>query len=124
MSNVTTGVVAFCNLDEHEMFKGKTTGRYSLVVTMDEQEASKLSDKGVKVKTYEDKKQRKFSSKFEVPVLDLDGETVSKKIPYGSKVRLLWADGPAHPEHGVPTYLNAVRLVEKAETDTNDNPEF
>ena len=124
MSNVTTGVVAFCNLDEHEMFKGKTTGRYSLVVTMDEQEASKLSDKGVKVKTYEDKKQRKFSSKFEVPVLDLDGEAVSKKIPYGSKVRLLWADGPAHPEHGVPTYLNAVRLVEKAETDTNDNPEF
>ena len=124
MSNVTTGVVAFCNLDEHEMFKGKTTGRYSLVVTMDEQEASKLSDKGVKVKTYEDKKQRKFSSKFEVPVLDLDGEAVSKKIPYGSKVRLLWAEGPAHPEHGVPTYLNAVRLVEKAETDTQDNPEF
>ena len=123
MSIVTTGVVAFCNLKEHESFNGKTTGRYSIVVTMDEAEASKLSDKGVKVKSYEGKAQRKFSSKFDVPVLDLDGHSVDKAIPYGSTVRILWKDGPAHPEHGVPTYLNAVRLVEKADS-TESNPEF
>ena len=123
MSIVTTGIVAFCDLKEHEVYEGKTTGRYSIVVTMDEDEASKLADKGVKVKSYEGKSQRKFSSKFDVPVLDLDGHSVDKAIPYGSTVRVLWKDGPAHPQHGVPTYLNAVRLVEKSDT-TDSNPEF
>ena len=124
MSNVITGTVAFCDLKEHEVFNGKTTGRFSIVITMDADEASKLSDKGVKVKDYEGKQQRKFSSKFDVPVLDVDGENVSKDIPYGSIVRLLWADGPAHPEHGVPTYLNAVRVVELAQGGLEDNPDF
>jgi len=112
---VTTGIVAFCNLTEHEMYNGKTTGRYSIVIGMDEQEGSKLSDKGVKVKDYEGTAQRPFRSKFKVDVVDLEGEPVQGEIPYGSKVRLLWADGPADPSHGVPTYLNKVRVVEFAE---------
>lgn len=131
MSFVTTGVVAFCNLDEHELYQGKSTGRFSVVVTLDEAEASKLSDKGVKVKTYqpeegEARKQRKFSSKYDVSVLDIDGNRASNRIPFGSTVRLLWADGPAHPEHGVPTYLNKVRVIELAEVEDAevDNSEF
>ena len=123
MSNVTTGVVAFCDLNEHEVFKGKSTGRFSIVVTMEDEAASKLADMGVKVKEYEGKKQRKFSSKFDVPVLDLNGEKVSKDIPFGSTVRLAWKDGAEHPEHGVPTYLDAVRLVELNESAIT-NPEF
>jgi hypothetical protein len=125
MTYVTNGVVAFCDLKEHEVYKGKSTGRFSLVVTLDDAEASKLADKGIKVKTYEDKKQRKFSSKFDVRVVDMDNVPTDKTIPYGSKVRLAWADGPSHPEHGVPTYLDAVRVVELAEVvGGEENPDF
>ena len=119
---VTTGVVAFSNLDEHEVYRGQSTGRFSLVVTMDENEASKLEDMGIKIKEYKDKKQRKFTSKFKVDVLDLNGDPVPGEIPYGSVVRLLWKEGDPHPEHGVPTYLNKVRLVEVAEHDMADTP--
>ena len=120
---VTTGVVAFSNLDEHEVFQGQSTGRFSLVITMDDNEASTLEDMGVRVKEYKDKKQRKFTSKFKVDVLDLNGDPVPGEIPYGSVVRLLWKEGPAHPQFGVPTYLNKVRLVKVAEHDEADTPD-
>lgn len=120
---VTTGIVAFCNLSEHEEYKGKTTGRYSIVVTMDESEAQKLHDLGVKVREYDGKPQRKFSSKYDVVVVDMQNEPTTKDIPYGSEVRLLWSDGPAHSEHGTPTYLNRVRVVSLAETSGGETPD-
>jgi hypothetical protein len=120
---VTKGKVAFSNLEQHEMYKGQSTGRYSLVITMEEVEASKLEDMGVKMRTYEGTKQRKFASKFKVDALDLENEPVQGDIPYGSDVRVLWAAGDAHPEHGVPTYLNKIRVVAFAEVDDGDTPE-
>jgi hypothetical protein len=123
-NTVTSGVVAFSNVTEHEMYKGQTTGRYSVVINMDAAEGAKLSDMGVKLREYEGKAQRAFRSKFKVDVVDLQGEPVSGEIPYGSKVRLLWADGPADPSHGVPTYLNKIRVVEFAENGGDgDTPE-
>ena len=122
-SIVTSGEVAFSNLTAHEVFQGTDTGKYSVVITMSETEASKLEDLGVKVKTYEDKKQRKFSSKFFIPVVDMDDAPFSGEIPYGSKVRLLWATADAHPQYGTPTYLNRVRVVELADGAGSETPD-
>lgn len=121
---VTTGVVAFSNLTAHEFYEGKDTGRYSLVATMSEAEANRLEDLGVRVKTYEDKKQRKFASQYPVGVVDIDDRPITTEIPHGSVVRLLWQNGPAHPEWGVPTYLNKVRVVEMAESIAETPEEF
>lgn len=111
MSNVTTGVVAFSNLTEHEFFRGKTTGRFSLVVTMEPEEAAVVADKGVRVKDYKGKAQRKFSSAYTVRVKDIEDHPVEGEIPYGTTVRLLWKEGHPHPEWGTPTYLEEVRVV-------------
>ena len=118
---VTTGVVAFSNLEQHEEFRGQSTGRYSLVITMGEADAGVLEDMGVRVKDYEGKAQRKFASKYKVDVLDLDGNPVQGEIPYGSTVRVLWKAGDPHPEFGVPTYLNKVRLVELSDNAAGDD---
>ena len=116
-AQVISGEVAFCNLQEQEVYQGKSTGRYSVVITMDEAEASKLADQGVKIKEYEGRKQRKFASKFHVPIVDTNDQPFGEReIPYGSKVRLLVQTGNPHPVHGTPTYLNKVRVVEEAET--------
>ena len=120
---VTTGVVAFSNLTKHEVYEGKDTGRFSLVCTMSDADASILEDMGVNVKTYDGKKQRKFASKFFVPVVDLEDAPFQGELPYGSVVRLLWVAGPSHPEHKVPTYLNRVRLVELADGIAGETPE-
>jgi hypothetical protein len=119
---VTSGVVAFSNLTEHEVYQGQSTGRYSLVITMEDSDASKLEDMGVKLKEYDGRKQRKFASKFHVQVVDTDDQPVNGEIPYGSKVRVLWKDGEAHPQHGVGTYLNKVRVVEFAEQEGGEEP--
>ena len=121
---VTQGVVAFSNVDQMEVFDGQSTGRYSVVIQLDEVDASKLSDMGVNVKDYKGTAQRKFASKFKVDVLDMDNEPVQGEVPYGSKVRVLWKAGDPHPQHGVGTYLNKVRVVEFAEVDMDTPEEF
>lgn len=118
------GVVAFSNLKEHEFYEGKSTGRYSLVVTLSDAEASKLSDRGVKVKQYDGKNQRKFASQYNVGVIDAENAPVSTEIPYGSKVRVLFTTGNPHPVHGTPTYLDKVRVIEMAEGATTVPEEF
>jgi hypothetical protein len=117
---VTAGVVAFSNITEHEMYDGKSTEAYSLVINMEPNAASKLADMGVKLKNYEGKAQRKFKSKYHVGVVDGDDRPFSGEIPYGSEVRILWKDGPAHPQHGVPTYINKVRVVVLADVGLED----
>lgn len=115
MSNIVTGVVAFSNLTKHDFFNGKDTGNFTLTITMDAENASKLEDQGVVVKDYEGKAQRKFKSQYDVEVLDLDGNPVSGEIPFGSTVRVLYATGNKHAQYGVPVYMNKIRLVERAE---------
>ncbi len=121
---VTQGVVAFSNVDQMEVFDGQSTGRYSVVIQLDEADASKLADMGVNVKDYKGTAQRKFASKFKVDVLDMDNEPVQGEIPYGSKVRVLWKAGDPHPQHGVGTYLNKVRVVEFADHEEETPSEF
>jgi hypothetical protein len=121
---VTTGVVAFSNLTSHEFYNGKDTGKYSIVITMEPEQASILEDLGVIIKDYKGAQQRKFSSQYHVGVVDLDNSPFQGEVPYGSVVRLLWATGPTHPEFGTPTYLNKVRVVELSETAAEDPEDF
>lgn len=109
------GTVAFANLTEHEVYNNQSTGKYSLVVSLDEATADELDAKGVKLREYEGVKQRKFSSKFDVPVLNADGSEFNGRVTRGSRVRLLYTDGQPHPVHGTGTYLNKVKVLEVAE---------
>ena len=89
---VVEGTLAFENLDTHEMYQGQSTGKYSVVISVD------------------------------VPVYDKEGMPFTGRIGRGSKVRLLWQEGPPHPVHGTSTYLNKIKVLEVAEQD--DGEEF
>lgn len=126
MAQVIEGIVNFSNLTQHDVYMGQTTGKYTMTITMSEDDAESLSSRGVKIKDYEGAKQRKFSSKFDVKVLDAEGNPFNGEVPYNSKVRLKYKVGPAHPVHGLSTYLEAVRVLEVADMsdDDGDNGDF
>jgi transcription elongation factor len=112
---VVSGKAAFAHLDSTEVYNGQDTGRYTLTVTLDDDNAEMLAQQGVKLKDYEGVKQRKFASKFAVKIIDANDQPFIGNIPRGSVVRLSYKTGTPHPVHGTPTYLNAVRVVEVAE---------
>jgi len=121
-AEVLEGLVAFENLTEHELYNGQSTGKFSLVLSLDEEKASDLDARGVKLREYEGVKQRKFASKFEVGIQNADGSPFVGRVPRGSKVRILWQEGAPHPVHGTSTYLNKVKVLEVAEqTDSNED---
>jgi len=114
---VLEGNVAFANLDEHEVYQGQSTGKYSLVLSLEGADADMLAEKGVKLREYEGTKQRKFASKFDVPMFDAEGMDWRGRLTRGSKVRIQYQEGDEHPVHGVSTYLNKVKVLELAETE-------
>jgi len=118
--SVLTGSVAFSNLDEHEMYQGQSTGKFSVVLTLDENNAALLSDAGVKLRDYEDNKQRKFASKFAVDVVDIEGEPCKERITRGSLVRIQYTLGQEHPVHGITPYLDKIRVLELATSNDDD----
>jgi hypothetical protein len=118
---VLTGKAAFVNLTETEQYQGQDTGRYTLTVTLDSDAAQMLSQQGVKLRDYEGTAQRKFSSKYPVKVIDAEDNPFIGPITRGSTIRLSYKTGPAHPVHGTPTYLNAVRVVELADDASIDD---
>jgi len=120
MAQVIEGIVNFSNLTQHDVYMGQTTGKYTMTITMSEDDAESLSSRGVKIKDYEGAKQRKFSSKFDVKVVDAEGNPFNGEVPYNSKVRLKYKVGPAHPVHGLSTYLEAVKVLEVADMSDDD----
>ena len=114
-SQVIEGTVNFSNITQHDVFNGQSTGAYSMTITMSEDDASTLSSQGVKIKDYEGNKQRKFKSKYDILTVDAEGNKYNGEVPYNSRVRLKYKTGPAHPVHGTPTYLEAVKVLEEAE---------
>jgi|TARA_R110002126_G_scaffold96919_2_gene226373 hypothetical protein len=124
--SVISGTVAFANLTEHEVYNGTSTGKYSVVLSLDDVDAEQLQDAGVKIRTYQNQAQRKFSTKFEeFPVIDNEGEPVSRgSVRYGDKVRIKYNLGKPHPVHGTSVYLQAVRVVEKGEAMGEDDEGF
>ena len=115
MTMITEGLVAFESLKEHDVYEGKSTGKFTLTLTLSEEEAAKVEAAGVKLKMYEGNAQRKFSSGYDVVVVDADDMPFVGKLPRGSKVRILWKEGNKHPVHGVGSYLNRVRVLEVAD---------
>lgn len=115
------GTVAFANLDEHEMFNGKTTGAYSLVVTLDGTASEQLEAQGIRLKEYNGNMQRKFKSRYDVKVVDVDGEAISKSsVRYGDKVRVKYSLGNPHPQWGITPYLAGVKVIEQHEDEGGD----
>lgn len=113
---VTEGTVAFSNLKETEFYNGKDTGKYSIVITMEDEAKDQLENAGIKVKEYKDQPQRKFVTKYDnFDVVDAEGESTSKHIPYGSRVRILWQGGNPHPVHGVAPYFKKIKVLELSE---------
>tara|TARA_S200002703_G_scaffold156333_1_gene161751 strand:- start:782 stop:1153 length:372 start_codon:yes stop_codon:yes gene_type:complete len=122
---ITEGTVAFSNLEETERYNGQDTGKYSIVLTLEPDEAAKLAQEGVKLREYKNQPQRKFVTKFSgFPVLDAEGEQISKYIPYGSKVRVMWEPGKPHPQHGVSPYFKKIKVLEMAEQIGADDEDF
>ena len=122
---ITEGIANFVNLTETEFFNGKDTGKYSIMLTIEDDQVSTLEDAGVTVKEYKNQKQRKFVTQYDgFQVVDTDGESISKNIPYGSKVRILWEAGKPHPTHGSAPYLKKIRVLELAEHDVEGSEDF
>ena len=117
--DVLEGKVAFQNLEDHEFYQGQSTGKYSIVLQLDEKTSNKLLDKGVKLKEYEGVKQRKFSTKYKVPVFNNDGTPFLGELGRGSKVRVMYTEGNEHPVHGTSTYLNKVKVIELNEIESS-----
>jgi len=118
------GIVNFSKLTEHDMYNGQDTGAYSMTITMSEDDASTLAANGVKIKDYQGNKQRKFKSKYDIKTFDAEGNPYNGEVPYNSRVRLKYKMGPAHPVHGVSTYLEAVKVLEEAEMAVGDAADF
>ncbi len=113
---VIQGKAQFVNLKETEVFDGKDTGRYTVTLTLDQDAQDQLASNGVRLKSYgegsEAIMQRKFASRYDVRVIDSEGEPASKDIPSGSTVRIAYKYGNEHPVYGVPVYMDAVRVLE------------
>ena len=121
---ITEGVVAFSNLSETERYNGQDTGKYSIVITMEQDEADKLTAEGVTLKEYKNQPQRRFTTKYpHFSVLDVDGNPVPKEIPYGSKVKILWNKSNPHPTYGVITYFKKIKVLEYADGTMGDDDE-
>ena len=118
------GIVNFSKLTEHDVYNGQDTGAYSMTITMSEDDASTLAANGVKIKDYQGNKQRKFKSKYDIKTFDAEGNPYNGEVPYNSSVRLKYKMGPAHPVHGVSTYLEAVKVLEEAEMAVGDAADF
>jgi len=121
--SVITGKVAFANLTEHESFNGQSTGKYSVVLSLDEDEAQKLQNEGVKIKTYKNQPQRKFTTQYgDFIVIDNEGEPLPKAaVRWGDTVRVKYNVGKPHPVHGSSPYLQAIRVIEKGENEIDDD---
>jgi hypothetical protein len=123
-ARVVEGVVNFSNVTQHDVYKGQSTNCYTLTITMSDNDAEAFASQGVKIKDYKGNKQRKFKSNFAIQRIDALGNIYTGEIPYNSKVRLQYKLGDAHPVHGVPVYLEKVKVLEEAETSVKDSPDF
>jgi hypothetical protein len=112
------GEVAFSNLTEHEVFKGESTGKYTLVVTVDDDAVKKLEEQGVHLKTHDGKKQRKFGTRYEFQYEDTEKKPVSGELGRGSKVMVAYKLGAPYGQYGVTTFLQGVQVIERAEAQT------
>jgi hypothetical protein len=111
--SVSEGYIAFSHVLTEDQYQGQDVG-YNITLCMDDTEASKLKELGVNVKDYMGVGQRKFKSGYSIDVLDDSGQALalSEELPRGTKVRVQWKQGNTHPQHGLATYANRVKVLE------------
>lgn len=116
MSNVVEGEVAFSHLKSFEEYMGKSTEKYALTLTISEEDAKSFSDQGVKIKQWEGKSQRKFTSGRAVTIYNPDlTPWDGDEIPRGSKVRIAFnISAEPYGDFGHSVYVNQVQVVELA----------
>lgn len=124
MSEVVVGIVAFSNVTKTDVYLGQDTGKYTVTVTVDDETRSRLEDLGVRVKDYEGKGQRKFTTKFEFTVEDAEGLPFAGEIPYGSKVKILADIKGSHPQWGPSTFFKRIKVLEKADNQDDAPDDF
>tara|TARA_R100001369_G_scaffold92893_1_gene140967 strand:+ start:1913 stop:2314 length:402 start_codon:yes stop_codon:yes gene_type:complete len=111
--SVTEGYIAFSHVLTEDQYQGQDVG-YNITLCMDKEEAAKLSALGVIIKDYQGVAQRKFKSGYSIDILDDNGQAMSmtEELPRGTKVRVQWKHGNIHPQHGLATYANRVKVLE------------
>jgi hypothetical protein len=90
-----------------------------LTVTLDDGSIAQLESQGVKMRQYspdggDPQFQRKFASKFNVPLYEANGDEFMGAITRGSLVRVQYSLGDEHPVHGFTPYLDKVKVLELA----------
>jgi hypothetical protein len=110
-----SGEVAFSNLTEHEKFQGESTGKYSVVITVDDDAAKKLEGQGIKLKNHEGKHQRAFKTKYEFQYVDTEKAPQEGELGRGSKVKVAYKLGEPYGEYGVTTFLQGIQVIERVE---------
>jgi hypothetical protein len=128
---VTTGTAKYVYLDSTEVFNGEDTGKYTLTVAISDNEAKKLEDLGVKVRTIKaddgtSYRARKFSTKYPLSfemIKTTEGEAIGHDFGPESEVQILWKAGNEHPTHGVATYLTAIKVSKRTEGYKSQNDE-
>jgi len=111
--SVTEGYIAFSHVLTEDQYQGQDVG-YNITLCMDKEEAAKLYALGVIIKDYQGVAQRKFKSGYSIDILDDNGQAMSmtEELPRGTKVRVQWKHGNIHPQHGLATYANRVKVLE------------
>ena len=118
---IVQGTAAFIHLTEHELYQGQSTGKHSITVTLDDKSIEQLEAQGVKMREYEGQQQRKFASKFHVPLYETTGDEFMGAITRGSLVRVQYSLGDEHPVHGFTPYLDKVKVLELATGNTDED---
>jgi len=119
-----SGTVSFCHLTEHEVYDGKTTGKFSITVMLDDKSAEALSDAGVKVGEYKGQPKRKFTTTFEdIKIFNPDlsewkkGDSgrYEREIPRGSEVNILAkVTEEPYKDYGCSAYVDKVHVLKEA----------
>tara|TARA_R110000782_G_scaffold2856_2_gene10689 strand:+ start:195 stop:596 length:402 start_codon:yes stop_codon:yes gene_type:complete len=111
--SVTEGYIAFSHVLTEDQYQGQDVG-YNVTLCMDAEEADRLSTLDVIIKDYQGVAQRKFKSGYSIDVLDDNGQAMSmtEELPRGTKVRVQWKHGNIHPQHGLATYANRIKVLE------------
>ena len=99
------------SLTQFDTYRGQSTDKYSLQITLDKFNTDLLDKAGVKVKEYEGEPIRKFTSRYDIPVFTGRNERWHDEIPSGSTVRVEFTT-KEHPTAGMVPYAKRVLLLE------------
>lgn len=116
--SVTEGYVAFSHVLTEDQYQGQDVG-FNVTLCMEDDQAKGLKAKGVVIKDYQGVAQRKFKSGYAIDVLDDKGQplNLTEELPRGTKVRLQYKEGNVHPQHGLATYANRLKVLEMGNGD-------